>query len=52
MDSFQLEPRKILPTRETREAKKPTMDVAAPSKRAWLVEQDLEDFYSNVPCTD
>jgi len=51
MDSFQLQPRNTLPTRETREAKKPLTDIAT-GKRAWVQDQDIEDFYSNVPCTD
>ena len=52
MDSFQLQPRNLVPTQQTREAKKPLTDVATPGKRAWIHDQDLEEFYSNVPCTD
>jgi len=54
MDSTESQPRKTVPAQPTREAsKKPQTDVATKSaKRAWPVAIDLEEFYSNVPCTD
>jgi hypothetical protein len=50
MDRIELQPRKPVPAQPQREVKQPVTDVAR--RTGWLVEKDLEDFYSDVPCTD
>jgi hypothetical protein len=48
--SLELQTKKPAPAQPSREAKKPTTDVAR--RTSFVADRDLEAFYADVPCTD